>query len=143
MPPRQKAAAKAVTEPAAPVTPTPAKAAKKAAPAKAPTKASARTEAAAPAKAPSAKASATKASATKASAKAAPEPAPSTEPDPTPAAAVPDAPAADEFVPMNRAERRAKGKNRSAPQPAGGGKVFGGHGPASSQRIWSNRRSGG
>jgi hypothetical protein len=29
------------------------------------------------------------------------------------------------------------------PQPAGRGKVFGGHGPASTQRMWSNRRSGG
>jgi hypothetical protein len=45
--------------------------------------------------------------------------------------------------PLNRAERRAKGKSTTAAQPTFRGKVVGGHGPAHTQRMWSNRRSGG
>jgi hypothetical protein len=44
---------------------------------------------------------------------------------------------------LNRAERRAKGKSTTAAQPTFRGKVVGGHGPAHTQRMWSNRRSGG
>lgn len=44
---------------------------------------------------------------------------------------------------LNRAERRAKGKSTTALQPTFRGKVVGGHGPAHTQRMWSNRRSGG
>jgi hypothetical protein len=47
-----------------------------------------------------------------------------------------------EAAPMNRAERRAKGKQQTAAQPAHRGKVVGGKGPAGSQRMWANRRSG-
>ncbi|HEX6872739.1 MAG TPA: hypothetical protein VF163_16710 [Micromonosporaceae bacterium] len=46
-------------------------------------------------------------------------------------------------VPMNRAERRARGKGGSQPPPHGRGKVAGGKGPVSGARMWSNRRSGG
>lgn len=50
---------------------------------------------------------------------------------------------AEEFVPMNRAERRAKGRGKSTVQvPGGRGKVSGGHGPAHAQRNWANRRTG-
>src|SRR5690606_15435602 len=45
---------------------------------------------------------------------------------------------ADEFVPMNRAERRAKGRPRSLSQaPGGRGKVSGSHGPVFTQRNWA------
>lgn len=47
-----------------------------------------------------------------------------------------------ERVPANRAERRAKGKGGAAAQPTSRGKVVGGKGPASTQRMWANRRSG-
>lgn len=48
-----------------------------------------------------------------------------------------------EQAPMNRAERRAKGRGKTVAQPpAGRGKVSGGHGPAHTQRNWANRRSG-
>ena len=50
---------------------------------------------------------------------------------------------ADEAVPMNRAERRAKGRGQSLSQvPGGRGKVTGSHGPAHAHRNWANRRSG-
>jgi hypothetical protein len=45
-------------------------------------------------------------------------------------------------VPLNRAERRAKGKGSSSAQPTSRGKVVGGKGPASTHRMWANRRSG-
>ena len=60
-----------------------------------------------------------------------PEPAADTEPDPA------------EEVPMNRAERRARGKGKQPAQVFGRGKVGGSHGPAHTQRNWANRRSGG
>lgn len=55
-----------------------------------------------------------------------------------------DGPAeSDEFVPMNRAERRAKGRTKTLPQfPGGRGKVSGGRGPVHTQRNWANRRTG-
>jgi hypothetical protein len=49
---------------------------------------------------------------------------------------------ADSEVPMNRAERRAKGRGRTVTQLPVPGKVAGGHGPAHTQRMWANRRSG-
>jgi hypothetical protein len=48
----------------------------------------------------------------------------------------------DADVPMNRAERRAKGRGGPAAQVPVRGKVTGGHGPAHTQRMWANRRSG-
>jgi hypothetical protein len=46
-------------------------------------------------------------------------------------------------VPMNRAERRAKGRGKSIAQIPGRGKVIGSpHGPAHTQRNWANRRTG-
>ena len=65
------------------------------------------------------------------------EPAAPEEPDATEAAD------GTEERPLNRAERRAKGKSTTAAQPTFRGKVVGGHGPAHTQRMWSNRRSGG
>jgi hypothetical protein len=64
-----------------------------------------------------------------------------------PAAAEPEPVNADEQVdagvPMNRAERRAKGRGKTASQtPGARGKVGGGHGPAPTHRMWANRRSG-
>jgi hypothetical protein len=66
---------------------------------------------------------------------------------PAPAAPTPDdqadADEAEEFVPTNRAERRAKGRGKSVAQvPGGRGKVSGGHGPSHTQRNWANRRTG-
>ncbi|MBX6752391.1 MAG: hypothetical protein IRY85_22465 [Micromonosporaceae bacterium] len=50
---------------------------------------------------------------------------------------------AEEFVPMNRAERRAKARGKSiVPPPSGRGKVSGSHGPAHTFRNWANRRTG-
>jgi hypothetical protein len=49
---------------------------------------------------------------------------------------------AEESAPLNRAERRAKGKQRGGAQPTYRGKAVGGKGPAGSQRMWANRRSG-
>ena len=50
---------------------------------------------------------------------------------------------AEEFVPMNRAERRAKARGKSTvPPPSGRGKVGGSHGPAHTFRNWANRRTG-
>lgn len=64
------------------------------------------------------------------------------EAEPATAGAGDDADAA-ESVPLNRAERRAKGRGKSVAQvPAGRGKVTGGHGPAHTQRNWANRRTG-
>lgn len=58
-------------------------------------------------------------------------------------AEVPDAGIDDAEVPMNRAERRAKGRGKSLAQlPGARGKVTGGHGPAHVQRNWANRRTG-
>jgi hypothetical protein len=48
----------------------------------------------------------------------------------------------EEHVPLNRAERRARGKGGAQAQPTSRGKVVGGKGPASSNRMWANRRSG-
>jgi hypothetical protein len=59
-----------------------------------------------------------------------------------PAAAEPEPAVADD-VPLNRAERRARGKGKGQPQPTARGKVVGSHGPAQTQRMWANRRSGG
>jgi hypothetical protein len=82
--------------------------------------------------------------------KAAPAAAPAEEPAartevPADAEAVEaaDGTAGAEERPLNRAERRAKGKSTTAAQPTFRGKVVGGHGPAHTQRMWSNRRSGG
>lgn len=55
----------------------------------------------------------------------------------------PDEAAAEEEVPMNRAERRAKGKKSTQQNQAGGKAKFTpkspqGHGP----RLWANRRAG-
>ena len=58
-----------------------------------------------------------------------------------PAAAEPEPAVADD-VPLNRAERRARGKGKGQPQPTARGKVVGSHGPAHTQRMWANRRSG-
>jgi hypothetical protein len=59
-----------------------------------------------------------------------------------PTEALPDAEVAETEVPMNRAERRAKGRGKSLAQLPGQGKVSGGHGPVHTQRNWANRRSG-
>jgi hypothetical protein len=79
-----------------------------------------------------------------------PEPAKTPEPAEPPEPAKPPQPAADaepdpaaEEVPMNRAERRARGKGKQPGQAFGRGKVGGSHGPAHTQRNWANRRSGG
>jgi hypothetical protein len=48
----------------------------------------------------------------------------------------------EERVPLNRAERRARGKGGTQSQPTSRGKVTGGKGPASTNRMWANRRSG-
>jgi hypothetical protein len=46
-------------------------------------------------------------------------------------------------APLNRAERRARGRGKTAAaQPTARGKVVGSHGPANAQRNWANRRSG-
>jgi hypothetical protein len=55
----------------------------------------------------------------------------------------PEDPAAEEAVPMNRAERRAKGKKSAAQGVQAGKGQFTpknsqGHGP----RLWANRRAG-
>ena len=44
--------------------------------------------------------------------------------------------------PMNRAERRAKGKKHGHVQQFGGGKAVRSTGPAAGPRMWANRRSG-
>ena len=44
--------------------------------------------------------------------------------------------------PLNRAERRARGKGGQQTQPTSRGKVVGQHGPAQTHRNWANRRSG-
>jgi hypothetical protein len=82
--------------------------------------------------------------------KAAPAKAVKTQAEPPAAAPAPAEPAqdesgdaGDESAPMNRAERRAKGRGKSTAQvPGGRGKVTGGHGPAHTQRNWASRRSG-
>jgi hypothetical protein len=74
---------------------------------------------------------------------AAPEPAKPAAPEAAPDADVDPADPDAEPVPMNRAERRARGKGRQPAQPFGRGKVGGSHGPAHTQRNWANRRSGG
>jgi hypothetical protein len=71
-----------------------------------------------------------------------------TEPELDPELAAEPEPVEDptaEDVPLNRAERRARdrGKGARPAQPTSRGKVVGGHGPAHTQRMWSNRRSGG
>ncbi len=82
---------------------------------------------------------ATPAPAKKAPAKAAP--AKAAQPQQTPAEATGDTEEAQ--VPLNRAERRAKGRGKSiAEVPGGRGKVSAPHGPAHTQRNWANRRSG-
>lgn len=63
--------------------------------------------------------------------------------EPPPAAADEAVAEEEEFVPMNRAERRAKGRGKSTAQvPGGRGKVSGSHGPAHTQRNWASRRTG-
>ena len=74
------------------------------------------------------------------------EPEPEAELDPELAAEPePVEESTSEDVPLNRAERRARdrGKGARPAQPTSRGKVVGGHGPAHTQRMWSNRRSGG
>jgi hypothetical protein len=70
---------------------------------------------------------------------------------PAKAAAAPPQPPVDEpaadgdaeaAAPMNRAERRAKGRGKTVSTVPARGKVTGGHGPAHTQRMWANRRSG-
>ena len=72
-------------------------------------------------------------------------PAPSSE-SPEEEAAVDGSPEADgdasDAAPMNRAERRARGKQQTVGQPTYRGKAVGAKGPAGSQRMWANRRSG-
>ena len=74
-----------------------------------------------------------------------PKPAAEPAPDATAEAAPEGTPEAEavepEPVPMNRAERRAKGKVRQQPG-FGPNKVVGSRGPASAQRNFANRRSG-
>jgi hypothetical protein len=48
-----------------------------------------------------------------------------------------------EVVPLNRAARRAKGKPAQQGFTYGPSRVAGSKGPAHTQRMWSNRRSGG
>jgi hypothetical protein len=91
-------------------------------------------------------------SATKATAKAAPKDgskaAPEADPKPVepeavePTGAEPVEPTAEEDVPMNRAERRARGKGGQQSLPPSRGKVAGQHGPAHTHRNWASRRSG-
>jgi hypothetical protein len=51
--------------------------------------------------------------------------------------------ASDVPVFANRAERRARGKGKSSPQPPQGkGHYAGGRGSVQAQRQWGNRRSG-
>lgn len=50
--------------------------------------------------------------------------------------------AAEVAVPLNRAERRAKGKAHGQVQMTGRGKVTRSTGPAAGPRMWANRRSG-
>jgi hypothetical protein len=84
-----------------------------------------------------------KKAAKKAAGSAAPEAAATDEPTEAAAADEPAATTAEtEQVPLNRAERRARGKGGAAAQPTSRGKVVGGKGPASTQRMWANRRSG-
>ena len=66
-----------------------------------------------------------------------------TEPPVVPPVADESEPAVTDDVPLNRAERRARGKGKGQPQPTARGKVVGGHGPTHTQRMWANRRSGG
>jgi hypothetical protein len=66
-----------------------------------------------------------------------------TDPAETPDAPVDEAAEAVEEPPLNRAERRARGKGRPQAQPSFRGKAVGAHGPAHTARMWSNRRSGG
>ena len=60
-----------------------------------------------------------------------------------PSAAPPQADGEPDPAPLNRAERRARGKGRGPLPQTGRGKVAGGHGPAHTQRNWASRRSGG
>jgi hypothetical protein len=65
------------------------------------------------------------------------------EPAPAEPAADDTGDAGEEHAPLNRAERRAKGRGKATAQvPGGRGKVSGGHGPAHTQRNWASRRSG-
>jgi predicted lipid-binding transport protein (Tim44 family) len=74
--------------------------------------------------------------------KAAPAPANTTPTKAAPASAAEVEGEGEGEVFLNRAQRRAKGRTPSQAQFAGRGKVTGGHGPASTQRNWANRRSG-
>lgn len=49
----------------------------------------------------------------------------------------------DDEAPLNRAERRAKGKGKRAPLPQGKGPVFHDQNRGGGPRQWSNRRGGG
>jgi hypothetical protein len=70
------------------------------------------------------------------------EPRDASETKVTAEAAEADAVDADD-PPLNRAERRARGKKgQHQPGGQGHGKVAGAKGPVQSPRMWSNRRSG-
>lgn len=56
--------------------------------------------------------------------------------------AVESAEVVEDAVPLNRAERRAKGKTHGQVQMTGRGKVARSTGPAAGPRMWANRRSG-
>jgi hypothetical protein len=77
-------------------------------------------------------------------AKAAPAKAARSQPaEPPTEASIGDGEVEQEPAPMNRAERRAKGRGKTVAQlPGGRGKVASGHGPAHTQRNWANRRTG-
>jgi hypothetical protein len=149
--PTAKASGEATEAPAvAPAAASPAKPAKKASAAKT-TAAKASGAKATEAKATEAKAAETEAPVKKAPAKKAPskqaapaatETAPENERALDMGQSAEEESAEVEHVPANRAERRARGKSGAASQPTSRGKVVGGKGPVSTQRMWANRRSG-
>lgn len=69
---------------------------------------------------------------------------PKTQPEPASTPEAENAPQAEDEMPMNRAERRAKGKKSGQQGQAGGRRGFT---PKTSQaqapRMWTNRRGGG
>lgn len=106
-----------------------------------PSKATTAPAKASPAKAAPAKAAAKPASAAKSAQPKAAAAAKAAQPQQTPAEATSGT--EDAEVPLNRAERRAKGRGKSiADVPGGRGKVSAPHGPAQTQRNWASRRSG-
>jgi len=64
------------------------------------------------------------------------------QPDGAPAEKEPAEAELAEDVPLNRAERRARGKGSTQHQPAGRSKLSSPKGPPQSPRLWANRRSG-